>query len=134
MKYLILATLLLVGCGGVKQKRIPPPDEFAAYVVEFEQLLGSEIYNVYFAFDELDPEIAQCNYTSVTSTITVDETRWADLCELQRRALIFHELGHCVLLREHTNDGDPISYMNPALRTCEYFEQNKTALDDEMFN
>ena len=132
LKYLILVALIVAGCGKKPfQKRIPPPDAFAEYVVEFESLLGSEIYNIYFAFGDLN-SYATCARS--TGTITVDETRWADLCPLQRRALIFHELGHCVLMRDHTNDGDPISYMNPALRTCTYYEQNIDALDAELFN
>ncbi len=49
--------------------------------------------------------------------IEVDPKDWQGFSELERKALVFHELGHCVFGRTHNRwplvDGCPYSIMNP---------------------
>ena len=55
-------------------------------------------------FDSLaNNKAGRCRPNGFSKIITINETMWKDLDSFQRRALIFHELGHCVLMRNHNN-------------------------------
>jgi hypothetical protein len=85
-----------------------------------------------------------------TSTILIDPGFWAAKTELDRTILIYHEMGHCVLLRYHhrldtlpwTGAWTPdqgwnteyVSIMNPyALIFPGYYASNREALLTELF-
>lgn len=62
---------------------------------------------------------AQCDYGSETNspTITVRKSYWDIITDTERQQLLYHELGHCILLRKNHRDardfnGMPISIMN----------------------
>jgi len=71
--------------------------------------------------------------------VIIDETYWAGATELEREFLIFHELGHCFLDRDHDDrfdeDGVCISIMHSTPQACkgELSEENKEAYLDELF-
>ena len=61
-----------------------------------------------------------------TNTVEVAEDVWQILSTSQKKALIYHELGHCLLLRDHVKDGIlfpaarsdelcPVSLMHPTI-------------------
>lgn len=56
----------------------------------------------------------ECSYSS-TPTITINQTYWSNFNDAEREQVMFHELGHCVLMRNHNNDvdayGTPVSVM-----------------------
>ena len=62
---------------------------------------------------------AQCELGSGTPRIVVDRKYWEGYNEDERRMIMLHELGHCVLFRMHKedefDDGTPYSLMNPLL-------------------
>ena len=97
------------------------PDEFKSYVDLFfseAQNRGSNIN-----LNEVDLTVrfgtvsgnasGLCAFQS--NTITIDETDWSTMSEERRTWLMFHELGHCVLDRQHlnieTNNGECLSIM-----------------------
>ena len=134
MRYLIFLALLSASCAAKQSfTGTDPLPEFEPYVASFEAAYGRPLPAIVYLFEDLEPNAAQCAISGPARIISVDENRWATLCDAQKKAVIWHELGHCVLHRDHTNDGDPISYMNAALRSCEYFEANEEELDSEMF-
>jgi hypothetical protein len=70
--------------------------------------------------------------------ITIDKDLWNSISELSRERLIFHELGHCVLNRVHSNiteDGRPISLMYPYLMSISdrEYRTNWIQYTDELF-
>lgn len=48
--------------------------------------------------------LGYCQYPSerlTLHTITIDKTFWASATDLQKEYVVFHELGHCFLKRDH---------------------------------
>lgn len=63
------------------------------------------------------PVLAFCSvWESGVREVSIDKAGWFASTEVQKEWLIFHELGHCVLSREHNNVvndvGVPASIMN----------------------
>ena len=84
--------------------------------------------------------IGQCVHTEKEpNTVIVDVVYWNGANDLEREFLIFHELGHCALNREHIDDsdanGDCVSMMTSGTGQCHinYTEATRTALLDELF-
>ena len=128
---IFLTMFAFCGCAEQKFMSFPPGDAFEPYVREFEQLAGITVFNVDYEFREFDDRFASCRRNGDGGMISVDPTRWERLCDDQRRAIIFHELGHCVWNRGHLDD--PPSYMSTNLRSCEFYVENREQLDAEMF-
>lgn len=57
--------------------------------------------------------------TGLSYIVTLDQQQWLKSSDLDRQFLLFHELGHCVLNRNHKSDleqiGRPSSIMYPTL-------------------
>jgi len=59
---------------------------------------------------------------------------------MSKEYLVFHELGHCILGRSHSNDilenGDCKSIMQSGTSNCKgnYNDENREMLLDELFN
>lgn len=81
-----------------------------------------------------------CQYSSQQSNVvTIDQSFWNRASNDLREMVVFHELGHCVLFRDHrnasTNDGICLSIMNSGLTDCTvyYNEVNRDLYLDELF-
>ena len=73
--------------------------------------------------------------------VAVDQEAWAAADDAFRELIVFHELGHCVLDREHLDDdvnGICVSIMNSGLSGCDISLENSTLreeyLDELFFN
>lgn len=57
----------------------------------------------------------QCDINNETPTVSLSAAWWPTFNDSMREQLVFHELGHCVLGRQHNNDVDqygvPVSIM-----------------------
>jgi hypothetical protein len=103
----ILIAALLSSCGAPD---IPQPDrrlhgisyEISPFVDSFEYVIGRPIGDVPVNFAEVEPNNAgECFVdTEGRAEVRVSTTFWTTFPEM-REALIWHELGHCVLGREH---------------------------------
>lgn len=103
------------------------------YVLDFAKSYGHYISSlqVIFVDTPLD-ESADCRIEdNGQKVIRISKKDWNGYCVEQRRGLIFHELGHCVLGRSHTDI--ELSFMYPAMRSCEFYMNNMQTLDQEMF-
>jgi hypothetical protein len=129
--YFISFILLLLACQEPVVEQ--PPTEysidkaFTKYVEKFFQEaqaagVSIEKTNLIVAFGTTENKACgQCNYTASKPKIqrkviiNTDLRCWANLIETQKETLIFHELGHCLLKRQHRNevftDGSPKSIM-----------------------
>lgn len=119
---LLLLALSTVACG----KEVHDYGCFAPYVERFEAHAIEYDYDVHidnliFQFGDLtskgwDGQCEQGGNVKVP-TITINTKSWARMDDLSKEALIFHELGHCVLERGHNSetypDGSPVSIMHP---------------------
>lgn len=82
----------------------------------------------------------QCQtYKDGNKAIVIDETYWNRTSVLKREFLVFHELGHCILDRDHRDeahaDGSCSSIMNSGGGACHlnYTERTREAFIEELF-
>lgn len=114
MKLLILvfvSTFLVVGCGRANQD-----PAFAPYIEQWKIDAAAN------GLTGMRPEILSINFepnliqngiegTCEGSFIVIDNKIWNSFNETQRKLLIYHELGHCMLNKDHsTNLRDIMSY------------------------
>jgi hypothetical protein len=112
---LLLTCLLIFGCGQERfdktvsvsshNPRAPHIEkEFEPYVNKFFDLLGYR-EDIIVEFTNNDDYAGVCYYWAVgNNEIKVNRNYWEKINEKQREQLIFHELGHCVLNKDHNND------------------------------
>ena len=77
-----------------------------------------------------------------TPTVMLDAAYWNTTAEPGREALIFHELGHCLLDQEHRNgkrsfdddpDPVPVSIMNSTVLESEVYTKHREDYLNELF-
>lgn len=117
---------------------------FQPYISEFESYYGASVAAVPIAFSKLEPTIAGvCHYLKVGNGpiewgyIEIDQEYWKEISEKQKIDLIFHELGHCVLGRDHVTPNGvewcPKSFMNPSVMSDYCLENHYDDYIKEMF-
>lgn len=127
---------------------------FDPYIDRFEEHYGRPISDIPINFVKLQQpkggkriHLAFCmTYTEAFVNmhvvesfreIVVDAEQWWRLTNTQREILIFHELGHCELGREHDRTvfetGIPTTLMNPDILNPFYYLLNKKYYIDELF-
>lgn len=76
--------------------------------------------------------------TNSSPVLTIKKSWWTKQNDLQRKQLMHHELGHCLLWRGHRSgngkDGLPLSMMNPVVLTGAQFTRKPAYYLDELFN
>lgn len=114
---------------------------FQPMLNDFQVLYGHTVVNVPIQFsDSLGQNIAgECFvYNNVFYEIKIDTQTWGQIDADAQEALIFHELGHCVLNRGHDtdimNDGNPNSYMYPYVFMNNGLDSIKLHYNTELFN
>lgn len=125
VKYIFIFTLslLLSGCRHENTQVYPP--EFKDYVDEFfhqANLRGHDLYAENFDFAIQFGETHDAGVAASCETpdriITVSPEIWESRDDLEKEWIIFHELGHCILGRDHKNEESPTnecySYMKGA--------------------
>lgn len=68
--------------------------------------------------------------------IKIHTPTWSKLGPYQQEQLIFHEMAHCLMRRDHctkTNKLGPISIMYPQVLDEMFYKQNREELVDELF-
>ena len=81
-----------------------------------------------------------CRFGSnIDNAVTIDQTFWNRSSSLYKEFVVFHELGHCVLLRDHDESTDAqgrcLSIMRSGTTQCtdSYSLQNRDRFIDELF-
>lgn len=128
---------LAVGCGDGLTTHNQLPElapYFEAFVAEAEvRGIGVPAINIEFTDDKNAPA-GKCVWSPfVTSTIKINQNTWSHLTEVAREMIMFHELGHCALGRDHV-DGDEPTLMRPyPLEIWKQYEQSPKRYIDELF-
>lgn len=85
--------------------------------------------------------VGQCSHSNQgANNVTIDDEFWAVASDLNKQFIVFHELGHCYLAREHRDDAYPggqcVSMMRSGLGDCWDLYNIRTREDyiDELFN
>ncbi len=93
--------------------------------------------------DQIDEDnvAGLCSYGYASpGNITIDQAFWNRSNNLSREMILFHELGHCFLKRDHKEDVFANGYCQSIMRsgTCccrdAYTLENRTYYLDELFN
>lgn len=144
---ILLASLFLAS-----DSRMKPfvHSEFAPFLSNFEALYGKKVTNLSMSFTNFYSLsiIGICEsyesflLSSGTKSIKIDKKFWDESSETVKEILIFHELGHCVLDRDHlsdvmfTKDKKLIftSIMNPYIINEADYNENKAYYLIELFS
>lgn len=140
---LLLLSLLAVSCGGDNKKYWIESPELEFYVKRFEQLslsfLPTKIDNLVVKFDNLTFGTAGLCIIRPKKApeIFIDHAYWQTLSDAGRENLMFHELGHCILYRDHITEkdskGNPVSLMYPRI-IPNLYEKNMGSYIEELFS
>ncbi|MBT8228816.1 MAG: hypothetical protein KJO50_01055, partial [Bacteroidia bacterium] len=101
-------------------------------------LVGLDITGIVQNIDD-NGVAGTCQYGSHIAHVTIDLSYWNNSSMLTREYVVFHELGHCALGRDHDessfNNGICQSIMNSGLGHCipSYNNQNRERYLDELF-
>ena len=124
--------------------------ELAPYFIIFQEEASNHGLNIDYESSNVSAEIIQIDEGSVAGTcstnghdlrhITIDQSFWNRASPLLREMVIFHELGHCILGRGHSEDqfdnGICRSIMRSGLGDCidAYSATNRTYYIEELFD
>lgn len=113
---------------------------FKPYIAEFESYYNVNIMEMPINFANLENrKVGVCYaWSSGHREIEIDRGQWEnELTEDQKSVLIFHELGHCELNRDHRDDlredGCPESIMNWILTKDYCIKRYKKEYFEEIF-
>ena len=93
--------------------------------------------SVMFDVKDKDPSVVGlCSLSFIAPTIRIRHDIWNTMQEEEREALLFHELGHCLLHRNHCDNdsGTPISLMNSTVFGGDLYSKNRSRFIDELFS
>lgn len=139
----IVLSLIVIFSLSFYNKRTYVEPEFKPFVEEFEKKCNCKI-EMEIIFDNLDgfseETAGVCNFFyGPSKVILIQRKYWKYYTEENKRQLIFHELGHCELGKQHNErkmevDGRdlPYSFMYPSM--FDYPENLKEHYDNELFN
>lgn len=115
--------MFLFGCGHPQQLTIDPT--FQDLISRFEKDGNRTIKDLVVKFGYISTPggkpgtyvVGECEQGLGTPTVTILPAYWNSATDLQREELMYHELGHCILERDHVeeelSDGCPVSIMDP---------------------
>lgn len=87
---IIISMAYLYGCSGT-----PATKEIKPYVKQFEKEIGVKVGDVSIYFTKLkEPAVGRC-FPGV-KIVQLDLEYYKTLSKIEKKALVFHELGHCV--------------------------------------
>lgn len=168
MKFLFITLLFLIGCGTT-----PAPHYFVE-TQEMQDILDDflddsieytgrtyRLSHFEIKFDSNMPSkvLGHCNkkqitdvdfnyidfiHTLNTKKITLNKKIWENASNFRRKVMLYHELGHCLLYREHNNNLMPVTYYPESIMYPETAGNNSPELRymlnnwdyylDELFN
>lgn len=148
--FVMVNITLFQSCGPIDLGEAPHYPDFSTdpiftpYIQEFEYYSGTDSFRVPIGFGDLKPGTAGTCHTStvggvvVSAYIKIDSEFWKRATHLQKINLIFHELGHCLLRREHVRgflpNGCPNSFMYDSVMSDSCLNRNFNLYISEMFH
>lgn len=116
-------------------------EDMVSVFIFYSQLFGHNLTfnNLIIEFDTTSSGtyFAYCSKVNnnLDPKITINHTNWIGLNAIYREQLLFHELGHCLLNRNHLGSGqNPVSIMNSNLFNSQIYVDNYDSLIEELFN
>lgn len=155
MRALILITLFVTGCASLPPKPVNLPlvesnlidPVFNPIVQMFVYEAQSRGHSVDLSNLKMrlgnarlltdDKTVGYCLIGRQGASIVIHEPTWAKIDDAQQEELLFHEMAHCLMGREHCgkqNDIGPVSIMFPKLIQSDYYTMYREDLVDELFS
>ena len=118
---------------------VQAPEEVIAYIERFEVAGSLTVLSLLVKFQTLKaPTVGECVRGGGMPLIYLDPDFWDNSYDWKREQLMFHELGHCILDRPHTDqkleDGCPISIMDPYVIGESCYLSHRNYYFEELFN
>ena len=143
--------IIMIGCEKDEPHVVEVDSRLQIYFDRFAEEAASRGVTVDYASIEIEGKIenitggnnifGQCQTNSaLANTLIVDLNFWNGSNDIEREFVIFHELGHCYLDREHlddsNDDGICISMMHSGSGGCTNAFNSSTRSEylDELFN
>ena len=135
MKYSIfLIAITIASCAPKPFKGNTPSAEIAPYVESFFESWGQPSPEVAYNMIPLEGKAAECVWSDTgVRIVNIDPDSFWGFCKLEQKAMIWHELGHCILMRPHV-DRPAVSYMTANIYGCQFIADNQAEMDIEMFS
>lgn len=149
MKKILALVMTLVSCGS-NFTLASQDDDLASYVQRFEDVYGIEISDVIsITFADLDSantnHVGVCTVNDETTKsdyIQIDPNTWATFDDSTKEEVIFHEIGHCILDRNHTTavrdsvkyGRIPASIMFPSILDTNFYQRFHDYYRNELIN
>lgn len=106
---LLFLIFLISSCGKAPGVPANIPKSIKPHYKAFTQIFGIKPRIDFYFTDIKDGDtLGECHYTPIRK-ILIDRTYWKNYPYHCREMLIFHEMGHCVLDLDHSEEG----YMTP---------------------
>lgn len=160
MKYLLLVLYMLSACGKCPNEQSQNFVEFRPVVMQFvsdAQAHGRSVDISHLVVVTQDMPVTStaavqngvpgvlyqtesgvCEYTPGNPTIRISTIAWNTWTASAKEALLYHELGHCLLMRGHNPNidasGNPVSLMYPYTFDGGIYQQNRTNYLNELFD
>lgn len=114
--------LLFAACNKNKDQYISA--EFESYVDAFFSEARKRGENLHLSDYNLSIKLVEIEQSNIEGNcknykITIDKTHWELMDVHQRRLLVFHEMGHCILDRRHKNDITSMGLCKSIMRSLE---------------
>jgi hypothetical protein len=113
-------------------------DDVKPYVRSFEEHLGESV-DVDIFFGDLEyGTVGACYYIFIREVVIVDQKWWRYASPTSRKQLIYHELGHCVLDKDHVDEimhgnGCPVSLMHSYVVSDSCFNEHEHYYLQDLF-
>lgn len=111
--------------------------EFIPYLTEFENRCSVKPeLNVRFGI-LTGGTVGVCMYGNIKPNIIIDQYTWLNYSQAKKEVLMFHELAHCTLSKEHNEKkvgGRPVSIMYPYVLSKYDYEKNREEYIKELCN
>lgn len=125
--------------------------ELRPFYIAFEEEAASRGFDINLTQEEITGNIVPLGNMGVLGVcvrnddepnrVAVDQEAWTNGSQAIRELIVFHELGHCILNREHLDDeqdGVCVSIMTSSLDGCEISLEDEAVreayLDELFFN
>lgn len=130
MRYTIILCFLLASCGMPKNVVLNGWDE---YVLDFENEAKKRGFNVsidnlVMEWAVLDEKYAGTCTPLSTPLIKINTLFWDNASEVEKWVVMYHELGHCILGKEHSGDKEHMMYPY-ILKNIDFFTKKDYYLD-----
>ena len=109
MKYILIFLLFIIVANYIKHSAITGDPELMLYVDLFsEEIKQPNQVNISFVDEIKDDDpiykiIGSCNIFLFYKSIIIDRQNFLEASKIERKALLYHELAHCICDLDHNN-------------------------------